>query len=74
MPLNRSRNIIFAKNVLSVIRSCCESNDLVFNVYDNNFIKPTKNVNKEYETKILDKQLKGDGKDNLSNIELDYLV
>ena len=57
-----------------MIRSCCESNDLVFNVYDNNFIKPTKNVNKEYETKILDKQLKGDDKDNLSNIELDYLV
>ena len=57
-----------------MIRSWCESNDLVFNVYDNNFIKPTKNVNKDYEKKILDKQLKGDDKDNLSNIELDYLV
>ena len=70
-PLNRKENIIFAKNLLKVIRSWCENNDLVFNVYDNNFIKPTKNVNKEYETKILNKQIKGDDKDNLSNIESD---
>ena len=41
------------------------------NIYGNNFIKPTKNVNKEYETKILDKQIKGNDKKNLSNIESD---
>ena len=41
---------------------------VVFNIYDNNFITPTKNVNKEYETKILDKQIKGDDKENLRNI------
>ena len=46
----------------------CKSNDLVFNIYGNNFIKPTKNVNKEYETKFLDKQIKGVDKENLSNI------
>ena len=45
--------------------------ELVFNIYDNDFIKPIKNVNKEYETKILDKQIKVDDKDNLSNIESD---
>ena len=38
-------------------------------IYDNYFLKPTKNVNKEYETKILDQQIKGDEKDNSSNIE-----
>ena len=69
--LNRNGNIIFAKNLSNAIRSSCESNDLVFNIYDNNFIKPTRNVNKEYETKILDKQIKGDDKENLSNIESD---
>ena len=36
-----------------------------------NSLKATKKVNKEYETKILDKQIRGDGKDNLSNIESD---
>ena len=41
---------------------------VVFNIYDNNFITPTKNVNEEYETKILDKQIKGDDKENLRNI------
>ena len=40
----------------------CESNDLVFNIYGNNFIKATKNINKEYETKILDKKTKDDDK------------
>ena len=45
--------------------------ELVFNIYGNDFIKPIKNVNKEYETKILDKQIKVDDKDNLSNIESD---
>ena len=45
--------------------------ELVFNIYNYNFIKPIKNVNKEYETKILDKQIKVDDKDNLSNIESD---
>ena len=70
-PLNRNENIIFAKNLLKVIRSWCENNDLVFNAYDINFIKPTKNVNKEHETKILNKQIKGDDKYNLSNIESD---
>ena len=71
LHLNRNGNIIFAKNLLDTIRSGCESNDLVFNIYDINFIKPTKNVSNEYETKILDKQIKDDDKDNLSNIESD---
>ena len=71
MHLNRNGNTSFAKNLLNAIRSLCESNDLVFNIYGNNFIKSSKNVNKEYETKILDKQIKGDDKENLSNIESD---
>ena len=62
--LNHNGNIIFAKNLLNAIRSWCESNDLVFNTYDTSFIKATKNVNKEYQTKILDKQIRSDGKDN----------
>ena len=37
----------------------------------NSFIKATKNVDKEYETKIFDKQIRGDDKDNLSHIESD---
>ena len=61
----------FVKNLLNAIRSWCESNDLVFNIYENSFIKATKNVDKEYETKIFDKQIRGDDKDNLSNIESD---
>ena len=32
-------------------------------------MKATKNINKEYKTKILDKQIRGDDKDNFSNIE-----
>ena len=71
LHLNHNGNIIFAKNLLHAIRSWCESNDLVSNIYENSFIKTTKNVNKEYETKILDKQIRGDDKDNLSNIESD---
>ena len=63
--------IIFVKNLLNVIRSWCESNDLVFNIYGNSFMKATKNINKEYKTKILDKQIRGDDKDNFSNIEWD---
>ena len=63
--------IIFVKNLLNVIRSWCESNDLVFNIYGNSFMKATKNINKEYKTKILDKQIRGDDKDNLRNIESD---
>ena len=39
------------KTLLNAIRSWYESNDLVFNIYDNDFIKPTQNVNKEYEKK-----------------------
>ena len=46
---------------ISFLRGC-ESNDLVFNIYGNNFIKATKNINKEYETKILDKKTKDDDK------------
>ena len=61
----------FAKSLLNAIRRWCESNDLFFNIYGNSFIKATKNVNKEYETKILDKQIWGDNKDNLNNIESD---
>ena len=34
-------------------------------------MKATKNINKEYKTKILDKQIRGDDKDNLRNIESD---
>ena len=71
LHLNRNRNIIFVKNLLNAIRSWCENNDLVFNIYENSFIKATNNVNKEYETKILDEQIRGDDKDNLSNIESD---
>ena len=71
LHLNHNGNIIFAKNLLNAIRSWCESNDLVSNIYENSFIKTTKNVNKEYETKFLDKQIRGDDKDNLSNIESD---
>ena len=71
LHLNRNGNIIFAKNLLNAIRSWRESNDLVFNIYKNSFIKVTNNVNKEYETKILDKQVRGDDKDNSSNIESD---
>ena len=59
------------KNLLNEIRSWCESNDVVLNFYKNSFIKATKKVNKEYETKILDKERRGDDKDNLSNIESD---
>ena len=61
----------FAKNLLNAIRRWCESNDLFFNIYGKSFIKATKNGNKEYETKILDKQIWGDDKDNLNNIESD---
>ena len=43
----------------------------LFNIYENSFIKATNNVNKEYETKILDEQIRGDDKDNLSNTESD---
>ena len=71
LHLNHNGNIIFAKNLLNASKSWCQSNDLVFNIYENSFIKATKNVNKEYETKILDKQITGDDKDNLSNIESD---
>ena len=71
ITLNHNGNTIFVKNLLNAIRSWRESNDLVFNIYDNSFIKPTKDVNKEYETKNLDKQIKGDDKDKLSNIESD---
>ena len=49
--LNRNGNNIFAKTLLNAIRSWYGSNDLVFNIYDNDFIKPTQNVNKEYEKK-----------------------
>ena len=59
------------KYLLNVIRSWCENNDLVFKIYENNFIKATQNVNKEYETKILDKQIRVGDKDNLRNIESD---
>ena len=69
--LNRNENTIFAKNLLNAIRSWRESNDLVFYIYDNSFIKPTKNVNKEYETKNLDKKIKSNDKDKLSTIESD---
>ena len=69
LDLNRNRDIIFANNLLNPITSWCDSYDLVFNIYENNFIKATKNVNKEYETKILDKKIRGDDKDNLSNTE-----
>ena len=69
--LNHNGNIIFAKKLLSAIRSWCESNDLVFNIYENSFIKATKNVNREYKAKILDKQIRCDDKDNLTNIESD---
>ena len=34
-------------------------------------LKQQKNVNREYETKILDKQIRCDDKDNLSNIDSD---
>ena len=34
-------------------------------------MKAIKNINKEYKTKILDKQIRGDDKDNLRNIESD---
>ena len=61
----------FAKSLLNAIRRWCESNDLFFNIYGKSFIKATKNGNKEYETKILDKQIWGDDKDNLNNIESD---
>ena len=44
------------KNLLNEITSWCESNDVVFNFYENSFIKATKKANKEYETKILDKE------------------
>ena len=71
LHLNRNGNIIFGNNLLNAIRKWCESNDLVFNIHGDNFFKPTKNVNKEHETKILDKQIKNDNKDNLSNIESD---
>ena len=71
LHLNHNGNIIFIKNLLNAIRSWCESNDLVFNIYENSFIKATKNVNREYETKILDKQIRCDDKDNLSNIDSD---
>ena len=57
LHLNCNGNIIFAKNLLTVIKSWCESNDLVSNIYDINFNKPTKHVNKEYQTKILDTQI-----------------
>ena len=72
LHLNHNGNIIFAKNLLNASKSWCQSNDLVFNIYENSFIKATKNVvDKEYETKIFDKQIRGDDKDNLSNIESD---
>ena len=71
LHLHRNWNIIFVKNLLNVVGSWCESNDLVFSIYGNNFIKGTKNVNKEYETTIFDKHTKDDDKDNLSNIEFD---
>ena len=58
LHLNGNCYIIFAKNLLNVFRSWCESNDLVFNIYGNNFIKATKDINKEYEIKILDKKNK----------------
>ena len=34
-------------------------------------MKATKNINKEYKTNILDKQIRGDDKDNLRNVESD---
>ena len=68
LHLNRNENSIFAKNLVNAIRSWRQSDDLVFSVYNNNFIKPIKSVNKEYKTKILDKQIKDNGKANLSNI------
>ena len=71
LHLHHNWNIIFVKNLLNVVGSWCESNDLVFSIYGNNFIKGTKNVNKEYETTIFDKHTKDDDKDNLSNIEFD---
>ena len=54
-----------------MIRNWCESNYLAFNTYDDNFIKPTSNITKEFEKNVLDKQIKDDDKDNLRNIELD---
>ena len=71
LHLNCNGNTVFPKNLLTATRSWRESNDLVFNIFDNNFIKPTKNINKEHETKNLDKEIKGDDKDKLSNIEWD---
>ena len=75
LHLNRNGNVIFGNNLLNAIRKWCEINDLVFNIYDEIKItyifNPTKDVNKEYETKILDKQIKSDNKDNLRNIESD---
>ena len=70
LHLNQNGNIIFAKNLLNATGSWWESNDLVFDIYENSFIKATKNVTKEYETKIFDKQIRGD----LSNIESDVSV
>ena len=70
LHLNQNGNIIFAKNLLNPIGSWWESNDLVFDIYKNSFIKATKNVTKEYETKIFDKQIRGD----LSNIKSDVSV
>ena len=70
LHLNQNGNIIFAKNLLNAIGSSWESNDLVFDIYENSFIKATKNVTKQYETKIFDKQIRGD----LSSIESDVSV
>ena len=62
LHLNRNGNIIFAKKLLNAIRSWYGNNDLVFNIYDNNFMKPTKKVNNM-------KQKFWINKDDLINIE-----
>ena len=42
LHLNHNGNTIFAKNLLNAIRSWCESNDSVFNIYENSLLKQQK--------------------------------